>query len=49
MRAFGPDHLTADIIQQLRQNLPTAAKTGLKQLAHHAPQWMSSAIDAVTA
>src|SRR5713101_1810461 len=49
IRAFGPDHLTADIIQQLRQNLPSDAKTGLKKLAHHAPQWMVSAIDAVTA
>jgi len=49
MRAFGPNHLTAGVIQQLRQNLPPAAKTGLKRLAHHAPQWMSSAIDAVTA
>src|SRR5271155_2200040 len=49
MRAFGPDHLTAGIIQQLRQNLPSDAKTGLKKLAHHAPRWMASAIDAVTA
>ncbi len=49
IRAFGPDHLTDGGIQQLRQNLPSTAKTGLKKLAHHAPQWMSSAIDAVTA
>jgi Family of unknown function (DUF6088) len=49
IRAFGPDHLTAGVIQQLRQSLPPDAKTGLKKLAHHAPQWMASAIDAVTA
>jgi hypothetical protein len=49
IRAFGPDHLTAGIIQQLRQSLPSDAKTGLKQLAHYAPHWMISAIDAVTA
>src|SRR5580658_2063763 len=49
MRAFGPDHLTAGVIQQLRQILPSDAKTGLRRLAHHAPQWMASAIDAVTA
>jgi len=49
IRAFGPDHLTDRVIRQLRQNLPSAAKTGLKKLAHHAPQWMASAIDAVTA
>jgi Family of unknown function (DUF6088) len=49
IRAFGPDHLTAGIIQQLRQSLPSDAKTGLKELAHYAPHWMTSAIDAVTA
>jgi len=49
IRAFGPDHLTAGVIQQLRQSLSSDAKTGLKKLAHHAPQWMASAIDAVTA
>ena len=49
IRAFGPDHLTDGVIQQLRRNLPPDAKTGLKKLAHHAPQWMASAIDAVTA
>jgi hypothetical protein len=49
IRAFGPDRLTAGVIQQLRQSLPSDAKTGLKKLAHHAPQWMASAIDAVTA
>ena len=49
IRAFGPDHLTPGVIQQLRQSLPSDAKTGLKKLAHHAPQWMASAIDAVTA
>jgi hypothetical protein len=49
IRAFGPDHLTAGVIQHLRQSLPSDAKTGLKKLAHHAPQWMASAIDAVTA
>src|SRR6202050_1378573 len=49
IRAFGPHHLSAAVIQQLRQNLPSAAKTGLKKLAHHAPRWMASAIDAVTA
>jgi len=49
IRAFGPDHLTDGVIQQLRRNLPSDTKTGLKKLAHHAPQWMASAIDAVTA
>jgi Family of unknown function (DUF6088) len=49
IRAFGPDHLTAGIIQQLRQSLPSDAKTELKELAHYAPHWMASAIDAVTA
>ena len=49
IRALGPHHLSAAIIQQLRQNLTSAAKTGLKKLAHHAPRWMASAIDAVTA
>jgi hypothetical protein len=49
IRAFGPDRLTAGVIQQLRQSLPSDTKTGLKKLAHHAPQWMASAIDAVTA
>jgi hypothetical protein len=49
IRAFGPDHLTDSVIRQLRQNLPSDAKVGLKKLAHHAPQWMASAIDAVTA
>jgi len=49
MRAFGPDHLNDAVIRQLRQNLPSAAKTGLKKLAHHAPHWMASAIAAVTA
>src|SRR5665213_583353 len=47
--AFGPDHITAGIIQQLRQSPPSDAKTGLKKLAHHAPDWMAPAIDAVTA
>ena len=49
MRAFGPHHLSTAVIQQLRQNLPPTAKTGLKRLARHAPRWMASAIDAVTA
>ena len=49
IRAFGPDHLTDSVIRQLRQNLPSRAKAGLKKLARHAPQWMASAIDAVTA
>jgi hypothetical protein len=49
IRALGPDRLTAGVIRQLRQSLPSDAKTGLKKLAHHAPQWMASAIDAVTA
>ena len=49
IRAFGPDHLTEGVIQQLRRNLPSDAKTGLKKLAHRAPRWMASAIDAVTA
>jgi hypothetical protein len=31
IRAFGPDHLTAGIIQQLRQSLPSDVKTGLKE------------------
>lgn len=49
IRAFGPDHLTEGVIQQLRRNLPSDAKAGLKKLAHRAPQWMASAINAVTA
>jgi hypothetical protein len=49
IRAFGPDHLTEGVIKQLRRNLPSDTKTGLKKLAHRAPQWMASAIDAVTA
>jgi hypothetical protein len=49
MRAFGPDHITEGVIKQLRRSLPSTAKTGLKKLAHHAPRWMASAIDAVTA
>ncbi|HYL74639.1 MAG TPA: DUF6088 family protein [Bryobacteraceae bacterium] len=49
IRAFGPDHLTAGVIRQLRKSLPSDAKTSLKKLAHHAPQWMASAIAAVTA
>ena len=49
LRAFGPDHLTAGVIKQLRQSLAADAKSGLKKLGHHAPQWMASAIDAVTA
>jgi hypothetical protein len=49
IRAFGPDHLTDGIIQQLRQSLPSDAKTGLKKLAHYAPHWMTSAREAVTA
>src|SRR6266852_4952035 len=48
IRAFGPDHITAGVIQQLRQSLQSDAKTGLKKLAHPAPHWMASAIDAVT-
>ena len=47
IRTFGLNHLTAGVIQQLRQRLPSDARTGLKKLAHHAPQWMASAIDAV--
>jgi hypothetical protein len=49
IRAFGPDHLTAGVIRKLRQILLSDAKTGLKKLARHAPQWLASAIDAVTA
>ena len=49
IRAFGPDHLTAGIIQKLKRNLPPDAKNGLKKLARHAPYWMTAAIDAVTA
>jgi hypothetical protein len=49
LRAFGPDHLTASVIQQLKRNLPPDAKTDLKRLARHAPHWMTPAIDAVTA
>jgi len=49
IRAFGPHHLSSAVIQQLRKNLPSPAKRGLKKLAHHAPRWMASAIDAVTA
>jgi hypothetical protein len=49
IRAFGPDHLTAAIIQKLKRNLPPDAKNGLKKLARHATDWMTAAIDAVTA
>jgi hypothetical protein len=49
IRAFGPDHLTADIIQKLKRNLPPDAKNDLKKLARHAPNWMAPAIEAVTA
>jgi len=49
IRAFGPDHLTADVIEQLRRSLPPDAKTGLRKLACHAPQWTALAIDAITA
>jgi hypothetical protein len=49
IRAFGPQHLTDSVIRHLRQNLPSTAKTGLKKLAHQAPQWMASAIEGVTA
>jgi hypothetical protein len=49
LRAFGPDHLTASAIQQMKRNLPPDAKAGLKKLARHAPHWMTPAIDAVTA
>jgi Family of unknown function (DUF6088) len=49
IRAFGPDHLTAGLIQKLKGDLPPDAKTGLKKLARHAPHWMASAIEAVTA
>jgi len=49
IRAFGPDHLTAGLIHKLKRNLPPDAKAGLKKLARHAPNWMASAIDAVTA
>src|SRR5665213_701101 len=45
IRALGPDHLTAGVLQQLRQNLPTDTKIDLKKLARHAPQWMTQAID----
>ena len=33
IRAFGPDHLTDGVLRQLRHNLPSDAKTGLKKLA----------------
>jgi len=49
IRAFGPDHLTAGIIQKLKRNLPPESKNGLKKLARHAPYWMTTAIDGVTA
>jgi Family of unknown function (DUF6088) len=49
IRAFGPDHLTAGIIQKLKRNLPPDAKNGLKKLARHAPYWMTATIDAVSA
>lgn len=49
IRALGPKHLTADVIQCLRQRLPSDARSGLKELAHHAPRWMTPVISAVTA
>jgi hypothetical protein len=49
IRAFGPDHLTDNVIRQLRQRLSSTVKAGLKKLAYQAPQWMASAIEAVTA
>jgi ribosomal protein S30 len=49
IRAFGPDHLTADIIQKLKRNLPPDAKNDLKKLARHVPNWMAPTIDAITA
>jgi hypothetical protein len=49
IRAFGPEHVTDGVIQQLRRNLPLNTKTGLKSLARHAPRWVASAINAVTA
>lgn len=48
IRAFGPGHLTNGVIRQFRRNLSSDTKTGLKKLSHHAPQWMASAIDAIT-
>src|ERR1022692_298850 len=48
IRAFGPEHVTDGVIQQLRHNLPSNTKTGLKRLARHAPRWVASAINAVT-
>jgi hypothetical protein len=33
IRAFGPDHLTAGLVQKLKRNLPPDAKTGLKSCA----------------
>jgi len=49
IRAFGPDHLTAAVIQKLKRNLPPDAKSDLKKLARHVPNWMAPAIDAITA
>jgi Family of unknown function (DUF6088) len=49
IRAFGPEHVTDGVIQQLRHNLPSNTTRGLKRLARHAPRWVASAINAVTA
>ena len=49
IRAFGPEHVTDGVIQQLRHKLPSNTKTGLRRLARHAPRWVASAINAVTA
>jgi hypothetical protein len=49
IRAFGPNHVTEGIIKRLREILPPEAKNGLRKLAHRAPLWIASVIDAVTA
>src|SRR6202035_4419990 len=45
--SFGPEHVTESVIQQLRHNLPSNTKTGLKRLTRHVPRWVASAINAV--
>jgi Family of unknown function (DUF6088) len=49
IRAFGPDHINEGIIARLREVLSSEAKSGLRKLAPHAPLWIASVIEAITA
>ena len=49
IRAFGPDHVTEGVIARLREILSSEAKSGLRRLAPHAPLWIASVIEAITA